>query len=225
MESIRMEYRFRPLRKALLLLLGMLLLIIATAPRCSAQNWAEWFKQKKTQKKYLLNQIAALQVYIGYARQGYELVGSGLETVRAVTGGEFGLHEGFIYGLKAVSPLVKADPRVAEILDLQLGMIRAFSGIQNLELSADQVLFVAEVAGNMMAECKADLEELLLVLTSGKLEMKEEERLARLGSIHARMQEKSAFSREFCGEASLVAFQRKMEVQAVDKLRRYYGIE
>lgn len=28
-----------------------------------AQSFSEWFKQKKTQKKYLLEQIAALQMY------------------------------------------------------------------------------------------------------------------------------------------------------------------
>ena len=43
----------------IMFLLGML------ATTTQAQTFAEWFKQKKTQKKYLVQQIAALQVYIG----------------------------------------------------------------------------------------------------------------------------------------------------------------
>ncbi|MBK8310917.1 MAG: hypothetical protein IPL04_08535 [Chitinophagaceae bacterium] len=35
----------------------------------NGQTLAEWTQQKKTQKKYLLQQIVALQVYIGYAKK------------------------------------------------------------------------------------------------------------------------------------------------------------
>jgi len=44
-----------------------LLLVVSAGSNLQAQTFAEWFQQKKTQKKYLLQQIAALQVYIGSA--------------------------------------------------------------------------------------------------------------------------------------------------------------
>ena len=49
----------------------MLFAIISTGTR--AQTFAEWFRQSATQKKYLLQQIAALQVYIGYVQKGYSI--------------------------------------------------------------------------------------------------------------------------------------------------------
>ncbi len=41
-------------------------IIILFTETLSAQTSAEWLSQKKTQKKYLVQQIAALDVYAGY---------------------------------------------------------------------------------------------------------------------------------------------------------------
>jgi len=216
----------RRLRNALILLCGALVLITATAPGCRAQTWAEWFSQKKTQKKYLLQQIAAFQVYIGYAKKGYEIVGSGLQTVRDISNGEFNLHNVFITGLKQVSPAIRNDLRIAEIIALQLGMLKSFGVLKSTGgLSADQLLYVAEVANEVISECYHDLEELLLVITLGKLEMKDDERLSRLKGIYERMLDKSAFTQDFCGEAESLIRQRALELETVEKLRRYYEID
>ena len=47
-----------------------ILLFLFVSMLLSAQTTAEWFNQKATQKKYLIQQIAALQVYIGYLQKG-----------------------------------------------------------------------------------------------------------------------------------------------------------
>ncbi|RZJ76760.1 MAG: hypothetical protein EOO45_01100 [Flavobacterium sp.] len=201
-------------------------MIAAAAPRCRAQTWAEIFSQNKTQRKYLLNQIAALQVYVGYAKKGYELVGSGIGTVKDITNGEFSLHNVFITGLKQVNPVIRNDVRVAEILVLQLGILKSFGSIKADQwLTADQLVYVAEVADGVIGECYHDLEELLLVITSGKLEMKDDERLDRLEEIYERMLDKSAFTQSFCSEAGLLIRQKQLDQVTLEKLRRYYGIE
>ncbi len=61
-----------------------ILLVIATVllfQSANAQTWDEWFKQKKTQKKYLVQQIAALRVYLDYLKKGYTVVHNGLNTI------------------------------------------------------------------------------------------------------------------------------------------------
>jgi len=207
-------------------LIGALLLITATAPRCQAQTWDEIFKQKKTQIKYLGQQIAALQVYISYAKKGYELVGSGLQMVRDITRGEFNLHNAFVSGLKQVNPVIRNDVRVAEIIALQVAILKSFGSVkaQGL-LSADQLIYIAEVSDGVISDCYHDLEELLLIITSGKLEMKDDERLTRLNGIYERMLDKSAFTQGFCGEANLLIRQKQMEGLTLEKLRRFYEIE
>ncbi|ULT42931.1 conjugal transfer protein TraI [Niabella defluvii] len=69
-------------------ILLFLLLVVSAGSNLQAQTFAEWFQQKKTQKKYLLQQIAALQVYIGYAKKGYNIAKDGLNTIGGFTRGE-----------------------------------------------------------------------------------------------------------------------------------------
>jgi len=214
----------RLIKNALFVLLVPVFIFTSIAP-ASAQTFAEWFSQKKTQKKYLLQQIAALQVYIGYAKKGYEIVGSGLQTVRNITNGEFGLHNAFITGLKKVSPTVRNDVRVVEIIEAQANILKAFGAIKNHKsFSKDQLIYISEVSDGIINECYTDLEELLLVITSGKLEMKDDERLKRLNAIYERMIDKSSFTQSFCGDATIMIRQKEMEQRAIDNLRRYYEI-
>ncbi|WP_051691704.1 hypothetical protein [Pedobacter borealis] len=227
MESIDVRsVGIRRFRNGLILLIAVLLLVAAAAPKCRAQTFAEWFKQKKTQQKYLLEQIAALQVYIGYAKKGYELVGLGIEAVRDITNGEFNLHNAFVSGLKKVNPAIRADVRIAEIMALQVDILAGFNKLKGIEgLRPDQLVYISSVAGLVIAECYQELEELLLVITSGKLEMEDEERLARLDGIYQRMLDKSAFSRHFSTEMGLLLRQQHLEQESLIKLRRYYGID
>ena len=54
--------------------------MVLCAENLFAQTLAEWVSQKVTQKKYLLQQIAALQVYSGYLSKGYSIAKDGLNT-------------------------------------------------------------------------------------------------------------------------------------------------
>jgi len=47
-----------------------LLIIISFSRTSYAQTWNEWFNQKKAQIQYLLGQVAANEIYIGYAEKG-----------------------------------------------------------------------------------------------------------------------------------------------------------
>ncbi|MFN0290135.1 hypothetical protein [Pedobacter helvus] len=202
------------------------LFIGGAACNTKAQTFSEWFRQKKTQEKYLLNQIAALQVYIGYAKQGYELVGSGLSTVKDITGGEFNLHNAFISGLKKVSPIVASDIRIAEIIAYQLEIARSFNALRKSGAFVNAHLgYIGLVAEGVLSACHNDLEELLQVITSGKLEMEDGKRIARIVTIHERMMDKAAFTQDFCNDAALLIRQKQIEQRSIENLRRYYEID
>lgn len=200
-----------------------LCLSVCFAGSVQAQTFAEWFRQKKTQQKYLLDQIAALQMYLGYAKKGYQVVGSGLSTIRDITHGEFGLHELFIAGLKKVSPVVRGDVRIAEIVGLQLSIFKAFGSLTGGDgFRGDHLGYVLEVKAGVLLDCLSDLEELYMVVTSGRTEMSDDARLRRLASVHESMLEKSAFTQSFVGSAMLLLDQQKAEEAMLEKFRRYY---
>lgn len=209
------------MNRALMGLSFVLLLMLGL--NLQAQTFGEFFNQKKTQKRYLLQQIAAFQVYLGYARKGYALVGSGLQTVRDITNGEFSLHNAFISSLKKVSPFVRNHAKVGEIIACQLAINRAFSSIAGKDmLSVGNQLYILEVKGHLLDECFKDLEELLLVVTSSKVVMSASQRLERLDKVYESMADKYAFALDFSAQVKLLVAGRIKEQESIDYLRKLY---
>lgn len=186
------------------------------------QTFAEFFRQKKTQEEYLLKQIGYLELYGGYVRQGYEIVGSGLNVIKGFTAGEFDLHKDFFEDLKRVNPLIKKDARVTEIAVMQGKILTAFVGIARMYLDDEILAEVFLMRQGLMEECEKDLEELLVVMSSSRLEMTDQQRLTRLAKVHARMLEKLAFSLDLYGQLKELVQLQGEEKLNVDWLRRVY---
>jgi hypothetical protein len=202
----------------------VLLLLLTLTANSFGQTWEEFFRQADTQKKYLLEQIAALKVYSGYIKRGYNIASSGLKTVKDITSGEFNLHSAFINSLKTVSPAIRNDIRVAEIISSQLAIRKTWNNpYAGKFLSPAHQVYINDVKEKVLHECEDDLEELLLVITSGTLEMKDSERIERLGKIYQSMAAKSLFTQSFIAKVSLLAKDRERELQSVNQLRNYYG--
>lgn len=202
------------------------LIIFAGIGNSYGQTFAEFFNQKKTQKKYLLEQIAALEMYTNYLKKGYEIASSGLQTIKDLSNGEFSLHNAFISGLKKVSPVIKNNIKVAEIIEMQIRIGRAFSGIKsNPNLSLSNQLYIQEVRENLWEESLKDLEELLLVITSGKVEMTDDQRIERLYKIYLSMQDKAAFTQSFTTEISQFIRQKEIEMKSIQQLKNRYEIQ
>jgi hypothetical protein len=68
-------------------LLLVIAIVICHVSFC--QNAQEWTRQKKTQIKYLLQQIAANKVYIEYIEKGYNIARKGLQTIHDIKKGDF----------------------------------------------------------------------------------------------------------------------------------------
>ena len=214
-------YLSKPVRS-----LALVLLLLFMGTSALGQTWGEFFSQKKTQQKYLLEQLAALKMYAGYLKKGYDIVGSGISTVKDIKNGEFSLHNTFFSSLKSINPAIRKNAKVASIISLQISIIQAFRSTRDnngLELSDNQ--YILSVKDKVTDDCLDDMEELLLVITSGKLEMGDDERLERLDSIYERMRNKAAFAQSFIGEVNLLINQRKNEQKSINHLREIYGNE
>lgn len=205
--------------------LALVLVLMLTSVVSYGQTLGEIFRQKKTQKEYLLKQIAALEVYIGYAKKGYDIVGEGIHLVKDITGGEFSLHQHYFTSLAVVNPSIKGSPAVAEILDKGLGVLAVLKSWKATGLNANDWAFVLLVKANLLSECASELGELLLVITSGKLEMKDDERLQRLEGLRFSMEDKHGFALSFTGDLNRLIRQRENEQHDIDQIRRWHEIE
>src|SRR3546814_293473 len=195
-----------------------------------ATKWKEWFRQKKTQKEYLVMQIAALQAYIQVAKRGYEIAKTGLTTIGNIKDGDFNLHRDFFSSLENVNPAVKNSAKVADIIAMQVEIVRAYRGdFRGLErggmMSAEELDYLSGVYKRVLEGCEKLVDEIILLTTNGSLEMKDDERIRRIDALYEEMQKNKAFCHVFGSEAKLLAAQRQQELQETENTKLWNGLE
>lgn len=200
------------------------ILLSTTSP---AQTWDEWFKQKKTQKKYLVKQIALLRVYLGYLKKGYEIADKGLTTIHNIKNGDFNLHRDFFGSLKNVNPHIKNSAKVADIIAFQVYIIQNIKQVNNFcknneYFTPEEIRYVAAVYSNMLFLCDASISELLTIIRSNETEMKDDERLVRIDKLYDDMLDKHAFVQSFDSDVRLIAREQERETRSVERMHKQY---
>lgn len=195
-----------------------------------AQTWNEWFAQKKTQIKYLFEQIAALQTYTGYLKEGYDIVNKGLNTINDIKNGDFDLHNEHFNSLKEVNPSLKDLSQVEEISAYQDMIIKQFqqcikSYKESNMFTDDELNYINGVYNNLINECIKNIDALSLLITDGELEMKDDERLESTNQIYLDMQDKYSFTMSFTKQTSLLAERRAKEQGDINEIQSLYNIK
>lgn len=186
--------------------------------------------QGAKQRKYLLQQIAALQVYIGYVQKGYSIARQGLNTISHIKNGEFNLHKDYFNSLKTVNPKIKNYSKVAEIIALQVNIIKIYKeAAKQVKRSGSfhngEVSYINGVFEKLLDDCTKTIDALRTITTSGELEMKDNERLKRIDALYSEMQDKYTFVKGFSSEAKLLAASRIREQNDIQKIRVLNGIK
>jgi len=182
-----------------------------------AQTFSEWFRQKKTRIKYLISQIAALEVYAGYVEKGNSIAQNGLNAIYDFKKGEFDLHNAFFSSEKAINPSVAKYQRIADIISYQQAIVKNFKQIlQTKNMSAAEIDYLQSIYNNMTNECTKLLNELIDVITADDYTMKDGERIKRIDVIYDDMKDKYAFTQSFTSEANLLTNQRASDQNDID---------
>jgi len=182
------------------------------------------------QQKVLLQQIAALQVYVGYAQKGYSVVKKGLNTIGDFKRGEFNLHTDYLNSLKAVNPKIKKYAKVAEITALQIKIIKSYKNLyqqirQDDLFHGDEIDYIKRVFERLIKNCDDNLDELLTIITDGQLEMKDDERVKRIDMIYQNMLDNYTFSESFSNQTKILAVSKAAELKEAKNSRVLNGIK
>lgn len=212
--------------KNIFLLAGLCLTMLYS----NAQTSAEWFRQGETQKKYLLQQIAALKIYLGYAEKGYEIASKGINTVRNIKKGEFNHHRDFFVSLKEVNPKISNLAKVADIIAYQLRIVKQCkkslkSISQSKQFTPEEIDHVKKVIDRLLTECSKTIDELVMVTIAGKVEMTDDERLSRIDGIYKAIQDKYSFSCFYGQEVVLLSAQRLAERFQINRSKLLNGLK
>ena len=184
-----------------------------------SMSWTKVIAQSAEAQQLLLNveKLAQLKKILSNMKKGYDIVSTGYNKIKAVSKGNFNLHDAFLSALLQVSPGVKKYNRVADIITCQKQIVKeykvAFRRFNSSNLfNVSELNYMSNVYSNLFNKSLQNLNELIIVLTAGKLRMSDDERIAAIDSVYNDITDKLVFLRSFNNENNVLAVQRGREM-------------
>lgn len=189
-----------------------------------AQTFDEWFHQNSTQKKYLLEQIAKLQVYLEYVKKGYSIVNKGLTTIGEIKNGDLNMHRLFFDDLEIVKSSIINYSKTRQTLS-------AISFIKNKAEKTKEFLsssrsftqsenkLINQQLDNMLIQLLEDAILLNEVLANNAFQMNDNERLERIDGIFESVNSKREWVNGAAYHCNLLAAQRRKILHDLNFIR------
>ncbi|MEE1946403.1 TerB family tellurite resistance protein [Pedobacter sp. KR3-3] len=175
-----------------------------------------------------IEKLAQFKQILQEMKRGYETVSRGYTTIKDLSEGNFNLHQAFLDGLLEVSPGLRRYRKVADIISDQGKILTeyqaAFSRFrQSGHFSPEELGYIGQVYENLFDRSLQDLDELAMVITSGKLRMSDEERIGSIDRLYADMKSNLTFLRRFNRQTAILDAKRGAQQKEAEQLRRLYG--
>lgn len=195
-----------------------------------AQTFNELFRQKKTQKKYLIKQIAALKIYLKAVKKGYSIAKEGLTAIGDIKDGDLNLHTAYFNSLENVNPKIAGHEKVEDIVSLQKAIVKTYKHFYSQveecgAFNQEEIDYVYRVYQRLLDDCTNTIDELIAITTSGKLEMKDNERLLRIDALYLDMRDKCTFAQSFGNGTTIMAASRIREKNSIQTSLLFNGIK
>lgn len=181
------------------------------------------------QRKQLLLQIAALQVYIDYAEKGYSAVSKGLNFIGDAKKGEVNLHSDYFTSLLKINPKVRNYYKTAEIISMQFKIIKIYkrtsADLKTGDLfNGSELDYIERSFERLLQNCSDTLEQLLVITTDAQLELKDDQRMERIDALHETMLEDYNFCISFSSDARLLSVSKTVEKKDSKNGNAVYGL-
>lgn len=204
-----------------------LILILLLFRGCLGASYA----QSQEAQQLLLNveKLSQLKNILSDMKRGYEVVSKGYNTVKDIAAGNFSLHEVFLDGLMLVSPEVRKYRKIADIVSLQSDLVSEYKAAFKRfrtggNFSLSELDYLGKVYGQLSAQSLDNMDQLVTVITAGKLRMSDDERLRVIDRVFEDVQDKLLFLRSFNRETSILNMQREKEKIEVSAAKRLYNL-
>jgi hypothetical protein len=167
---------------------------------------------------------------MSYAKKGYNIVSGGLNTIRDIKKGDLNIHNTFFNSLKVVDPKIEKYQKVADIISYQIRIIKQAKQTmayirETKQFSTEEIEYNRKVFDFLLQDCLESIDELFAIITSGELEMRDNERLTRIDKLYADMQDKYTFCTVMSEDMALLAAQRMGEYWEIQKSKLINGIK
>lgn len=121
--------------------------------------------------------------------KGYQVLYQGYNRVSDLAQGNFSVHDLFITGLSAVSPVVRDYPRAKELIRVQTKTLLAYrEAIRDLHspgfLKYAEIRQLEQLYANINGPMLQLVDELLLIMSPGSLSMSDQQRIQAIDRLH-----------------------------------------
>ena len=194
---------------------------LSTAQRADAQE------QEIEQLILNIEKLLQFKQILSDMKEGYEILSQGYNAVKDISQGNFSIHQVFLDGLLQVSPAVRKYYKVAEIIRMQVLLVKeykaAFKRFQASQLFNEGELdHLQNVYNQLFKASLQQLDDLAIVVTAGQLRMSDDERIAAIDQIYVSLSGKITFLREFNNQTSVLLLQRLKETNDAKGLEGLY---
>lgn len=213
------------------LTLRSLLIFFLTSTGCfqaRAQLLGGFFSQQSRKEELMTAQIAAYQLYLTELRSGIDIARTGLSTAYKLKNGTLDLHTAYFNSLWQANPAIQNNAKAKAIAGLEQQITNEFDQEiafqkKTNRLTPPEQSYIRQVYQNLVAKCNLDLSELRDVLTPGKLQLTDQQRLERIDGLYAAMQDKLAFTGAFTAKCHQLALGRQQAAKDREVLKKLYG--
>ncbi|WP_255563308.1 TerB family tellurite resistance protein [Mucilaginibacter sp. 21P] len=177
-----------------------------------------------------IEKLTQFKAILSDMKTGFQIYQQGYGAISNLSKGNFNLHNLYLTGLMAVSPAVRNNPRIRQILDQQSDLLNEYQRYRSLfrqsgSFNANELQYISKVFDQLVRQSNENIDDLASVTTSNKLRMSDDDRLRAIDRIYTGSTEQLQFLRWFNRKAVLLSLQRSKELQQTQTLRRLYGID
>ncbi|WP_295769258.1 TerB family tellurite resistance protein [uncultured Mucilaginibacter sp.] len=187
--------------------------------------------QSQEMQQLLLNieKLTQFKAILKDMKTGYQIYQQGYGTISNLSKGNFDLHNIYLTGLMAVSPAVRNNPRINQIIRQQQDLLSEYRRYRNLfrqsgSFGQQELNYIDVVMEQVVKQSNNNVDDLGSITTPNKFRMSDDDRLRAIDRIFNSSTEQLQFLRWFNRKAVMLSLNRSRDLNDTQKLKQLYGI-
>jgi hypothetical protein len=176
-----------------------------------------------------VEKLAQLKSVLANMKKTYDIISKGYGTIKDLSEGNFNLHQQFLDGLFLVSPEIRKYKKVPDIIRFQLQLVGEYKAAldrcrKSGQFTPQELDYMSKVYKNLFERSLQQLDELTMILTSGKLRMNDDERINGINRVYANMQGQLSQLRQFNQKTASLESHRRRANEEAATARTFRGL-
>ena len=171
--------------------------------------------------------LSSMKATLQEMYQGYAELKDGYTRIRDIVKDNFNLHDAYLDALWVVSPAVRNDPRLQEIIinvERIVDVYQAANGRLGGVWTTQELSFINGTFSLLLQRSLQVVNELTMISTDNELRMNDAQRMQALGRIDTEVKGELSFMERFDQELAIEAARRGQESNDINTLKSIYGL-